>query len=67
METLKFKTNMKCSGCVAKVTPALDELAGKGNWDVDLSSTEKTLKVNGADAVRIRKSVQKAGFQIEQV
>ncbi len=28
METLKFKTNINCGGCVAKVTPELNATEG---------------------------------------
>jgi len=28
METLKFKTNINCGGCIAAVTPSLDALKG---------------------------------------
>ena len=45
METLNFKTNIKCSGCIATVTPILDKTAGKDNWKVDLQDPEKTLTV----------------------
>ena len=47
MEQLKFKTNIKCSGCVASATPFLDEAAGHGNWSVNLEDTTKTLTVTG--------------------
>ncbi len=47
METLKFKTNIKCTNCVEKVTPALNEVAGAGNWKVDLLDPERTLTVEG--------------------
>jgi hypothetical protein len=29
MDTTKFKTNIKCSGCVEKVTPFLNESLGE--------------------------------------
>ena len=45
METLRFKTNIKCTGCLVQVGPALDELAGENNWQVDLASNDKTLTV----------------------
>ena len=45
METLKFKTNIKCSGCIATVTPVLDKTAGKDNWKVDLEDPNKTLTI----------------------
>lgn len=46
MNTLKFKTNMKCSGCVAAITPGLDGIIEIDKWEVDLSSADKVLTVN---------------------
>lgn len=67
METLQFKTNIKCSGCVSKVTPSLDETAGTENWKVDLLSANKVLTVSGKDLdpVKIKEAVQKAGYNAE--
>ena len=47
MKKLEFKTNIKCSGCIAKATPILDDKLGKGNWEVDLFTLKKTLTVKG--------------------
>lgn len=68
METLKLKTNIKCSACVEKVTPGLNKIAGAGNWQVDLSDPQRTLTVQtdaGADAVK--EELQKAGYKAERV
>ncbi|WP_246229488.1 heavy-metal-associated domain-containing protein [Mucilaginibacter humi] len=43
METLKFKTNINCGGCIAKVTPALNQAVGEGNWQVNTDIPEKHL------------------------
>jgi copper chaperone len=68
MEALKFKTNIKCSGCIAKVTANLNESAGEGNWEVDLMSPAKVLSIKGeADASKIKEAVEKAGYKAEQV
>ena len=45
MKDTKFKTTIKCSGCVDKVTPFLNEAVGVGNWDVDLNNPMKVLTV----------------------
>jgi copper chaperone len=42
---MKFKTNIKCDGCIAKVTPILDQSVGKGNWSVDLNSPLRILSI----------------------
>lgn len=69
METITFKTNMKCSGCIEKVTPALNELAGKDHWHVDLQNPDKTITVTGEHirAKDIQNVVEKAGFKVEMV
>lgn len=68
-QTLKFKTNIKCLGCIAQVTPALDEAVGSANWEVDLISPEKWLTVTSetADADIVVAAVQEAGFKAETV
>ena len=69
METVKFKTNIKCSGCVAQVTPGLNNAAGENNWQVDITSPDKTLSISdeNIDVDQIIKAVQKAGFKAEPV
>jgi copper chaperone CopZ len=68
MESLKFKTTIKCSGCVAKVTPHLNETVGEGNWEVDLTNPSKVLTINdNVDAARVKEAVEKAGFRAEKV
>lgn len=68
METLKFKTNIKCSGCLAKVSPALNETAGEDNWEVDITTPEKILSViSNATVNEIVSAVKEAGFVAEPV
>jgi len=65
METLKFKTNIKCSGCIATVTPFLDELPQISKWEVDTNNPEKILTVEAndqLDADTIVNTLQKAGY-----
>ncbi|MEC5146340.1 heavy-metal-associated domain-containing protein [Chitinophaga sp. 212800010-3] len=68
METVQFKTNIKCSGCVAAVTPALDNLAGQDNWEVDLQSPDKilTVAVDKAGKDEIKQAIEKAGYKAEE-
>lgn len=69
MEQLKFKTNIKCSGCVASVTPFLNETAGDGNWSVNLSDVNRILTVEGKPEKQraIIEAVEKAGYKAEVV
>ncbi len=64
----KFKTNIKCTGCVEKVTPVLNELPGVESWNVDLTSPQRTLTVEGgANASEIKESLKKVGYTAEEV
>ena len=67
MQTSKFKTTINCSGCVAKVTPFLNEALGEDNWEVDYNNPAKLLTVVGEkDKVKIIEAVEKAGFKAEE-
>ena len=67
METLKFKTNIKCGGCIAAVTPHLNQLNGIKNWQVDTVNPDKILTINsdGLGAHEIIHKIQKAGYTAE--
>lgn len=67
MKKLKFKTNINCGGCIATVTPFLDQVVGAGNWDVDIESKHKILNISidGAKEEEVIESVEKAGFTIK--
>ncbi|MBX2947468.1 MAG: heavy-metal-associated domain-containing protein [Cyclobacteriaceae bacterium] len=68
MKKKKFKTNIKCSVCVATVTPFLNETAGEGQWKVDLTSPERTLTVEtDASEEQIREALLKAGYNGEKI
>lgn len=68
MNTIKFKTNIKCTGCLAKVSPSLNETAGENAWEVDLGSAEKILKVSGDHTENeIIAAVNKAGYTAERL
>ncbi|TDQ18954.1 copper chaperone [Algoriphagus boseongensis] len=64
MKILKFKTNINCGNCLAKVTPKLNEQTGIESWNVDLTDPERTLTVNteNLEPEEIKKAVLKAGF-----
>lgn len=49
MEKMKFKTNIKCDGCIATVKPVLDEVAGPDNWRVDLGDPLRILVLDRLD------------------
>jgi copper chaperone len=68
METTKFKTTIKCSGCVAKVTPFLNETVGENNWEVDVNDPAKVLTVSKQiNTEAVIEAVQRAGFKAENL
>ena len=66
-KTLKFKTNINCSGCVEKVTPFLNDANGICHWDVDTANKDKILSVHSEEITEeeVIQKVQDAGFKIE--
>ena len=68
METTKFKTNIKCDACVAKVTPYLDESVGADQWQVDLNDPQRILTVTGQpDAEKVKDALKNAGYKAEKL
>lgn len=49
MKTFKFKTNLKCNNCVAKVKQQLDETSEIKSWSIDLKNPDRILTVEGSD------------------
>lgn len=65
METLKFKTNINCGGCIATVTPALNGLKDIQHWEVDIVNPDKILTVKADDsltAVQIVDVLKQKGY-----
>lgn len=69
METLKFKTSIKCTGCLEKVSPRLNEADGIEKWEVDLKNPDKVLTVesNGATEGQVISTLDKIGFKAEPI
>lgn len=68
METLKFKTNIKCTACLAQVTPSLNKTIGEDNWEVDLQNPNKTLTIEGGNSENeVIAAVKEAGFEAEKI
>lgn len=69
MKEMRFKTNMMCDGCIAKVGPQLDKLDNIENWSVDLQSPDKILTVNteNLQPEEILETVRKTGYIIEKL
>jgi copper chaperone len=69
MNTLKFKTNVKCGGCVATVTPHLNQVKGIISWNVDTTDPMKimTIETEGISAEEITSVMKTAGYQAELI
>jgi copper chaperone len=70
METLKFRTNIKCGGCIAAVTPSLNSLAGIEKWEVDTANPEKILTILAQEEVspeQIVSTLKEKGYIAEKI
>jgi copper chaperone len=67
--SLQFKTNINCDGCIAKVTPFLNEAKGINHWEVNTASKDKilTVQTDGITKEEVMQKVHKAGFKIEML
>lgn len=69
MSNIRFKTTMKCTGCVAAVTPDLDAIKEVRSWNADVSGAEKTLTIEAEEATipQVLAALEKAGFKAERI
>lgn len=68
MKTFKFKTNLKCSNCVAKVKEQLDAASEIQSWNIDLKSPDRTLTIEADDEKAVglvEKILTDAGYRAE--
>jgi copper chaperone len=69
MNTYKFKTNINCSGCVAAVTPALNENKDIKEWKADTANPDKilTVQTETLTAEQVKAIVNEAGYKAEKI
>lgn len=69
METLKFKTNVNCGGCIATVTPHLNQVKGILKWSVDTTNPMKILTVETSelDPDVIVETLKNAGYKADLI
>ena len=68
MHTIQFKTNIKCGGCIATVTPVLNEISG--SWNVDTDNPDKVLSIETEEPVNPKEviiALDAAGFKAEKI
>ncbi len=65
MELITFKTNIGSDSALQRVAPLLNSAIGAANWQLDIMSAEKKLKVYSPGIVnemQVLDAVQRAGF-----
>lgn len=69
METLKFKTNVNCGGCIATITPHMNQVEGIEKWSVDTANPQKilTVEATGLQPEIIIETLKNAGYRAEKV
>jgi copper chaperone len=69
MKQYQFKTNINCGGCVARVTPVLNQHEEIKEWNVDTQNPDKvlTVKTENMAEEEVRSLVKKAGFNAEKL
>lgn len=65
----RFRTNIMCGGCIAKITPVLDGAEGVASWSVALETPDRVLTIvpNGIGEEELLQMVRAAGFTIERL
>ncbi len=65
---MKFKTNIKCNGCVQNIRPYIEGIREIKSWEVDLYSPDRILTVEGeVSEEKIVKALQAAGYRAEKI
>lgn len=68
MEERKYRTSAKCNGCVNAIAGKLDEIMGRGDWNIDLTSPDRVLTVKSdVPDEEIVSRVKGLGFKIERL
>ncbi|MBK8557703.1 MAG: cation transporter [Lewinellaceae bacterium] len=70
MKKIKFKTNIKCMGCVNTVKPHLEKVEGLDHWEVDLNSPERIMTVSLAEdtmVTAIQNALVEAGYAATEI
>ena len=66
--TMKFKTNLSCNGCVASLRPKMQEEKKIESWEMDLENEDKILTVHGdLTASEVLEILDGVGFKGEKI
>ena len=63
---LKFKTNIKCQGCINNVTPVLNNISEITKWEVELTHPDRILTVEGEalNFQKIKDELKAIGYNV---
>lgn len=74
MQTLRFKTSLKCNGCVNAIKPGVEAIKEIKSWRVFLDVQDRTLEIDFENPSEeeeisnaVRSVVKKEGYTIEQL
>ena len=68
MSVKRFKTNARCSGCVARIGEYLNRIVASDQWSIDLASGDKILTVSAdIPTETIVQTLHDAGFKAEPI
>ena len=63
---MKFKTNVKCGGCVSAIGAKLNEVIKADEWSIDLATKVLEVKAD-IPSKTVVDTVSAAGFKAEQI
>ncbi len=66
-KTLTYKTNIKCNGCIATITPFFEQYKSIKTWSVDLESPDRvlTIELDGGEEQEVKDLITEAGYEAE--
>ena len=73
MQIIRFKTSLKCNGCIQKVTPSMNNLKIIDSWRVFLDVQDRILEVEYSDHSEeevsnlVEEIIKKEGYSIEKI
>jgi copper chaperone len=69
MKQYRFKTDINCAGCVAQITPYLNDNPAIRQWKVDTANRNKilTIETGTLQKEEIKAILAKAGFKAESL
>jgi len=69
MEKMRFKTSLRCNGCVSAITMGIESIKEVQRWNVDLESEDRLLEVEAVEDVseKVIEIIKKAGYAISRL